>query len=125
MRRFVDPRRKAGSSNHRRWSLGDSKLLKATAKGLALCFKSSKYTKARYMPQALERLEEMPGAARGQRLEVADSVTTRPRQEAACRRDDITLAAMTSSHQDQAAVRCVAPPDSQVSTFGRLAGTTG
>lgn len=49
MRCFVDPCRKAGSSNHRRWPLGDSKVLKATAKGLALCFKSSKYTNARDM----------------------------------------------------------------------------
>lgn len=54
MKSYVDSRSKTGTSNHRRWLLGDSKILKATAKGLALCFKSGKYTKADYMePMAL------------------------------------------------------------------------
>ncbi len=54
--------------------------LKATAKGLALCFKSSKYTKARYMPQALNGWRRCPEAARGQRPELAASVSLQPRR---------------------------------------------
>ena len=50
---------------------------------------------------------------------MAQSVSTRSRREAACRRGDIALAATTSSHQDQAAVLCVAPPDSELPNIGR------